>query len=46
MSCESAWRFGAIEDYGVRKRVDGIEPTSFGWKPEALPLSYTREETQ
>ena len=24
------------------ERVDGVEPTSSGWKPEALPLSYTR----
>ena len=24
------------------ERVKGIEPSSSGWKPEALPLSYTR----
>ena len=24
------------------ERVTGIEPASSGWKPEALPLSYTR----
>ena len=23
-------------------RIDGIEPTSTGWKPATLPLSYTR----
>ncbi len=25
------------------ERVKGIEPSSFGWEPKALPLSYTRE---
>jgi hypothetical protein len=24
------------------ERVKGIEPSSSGWEPEALPLSYTR----
>ena len=24
------------------ERVKGIEPSSFGWEPKALPLSYTR----
>lgn len=24
------------------ERVTGVEPASSGWKPEALPLSYTR----
>ena len=24
------------------EREKGIEPSSPGWKPEALPLSYTR----
>ena len=28
------------------ERVRGIEPRSTGWKPVALPLSYTRESTQ
>lgn len=26
----------------VTERIDGIEPTSTGWKPVALPLSYIR----
>ena len=26
------------------ERIDGIEPTSPGWKPDALPLCYTRNE--
>ena len=25
------------------ERVKGIEPSSFGWEPKALPLSYTRD---
>ena len=25
------------------ERMKGIEPSSSGWKPEALPLSYIRE---
>jgi hypothetical protein len=29
-----------IED--EMERVKGIEPSSSGWEPEALPLSYTR----
>ena len=28
------------------ERVRGIEPRSTGWKPVALPLSYTREPSQ
>ena len=28
----------------VRKRVEGIEPSSLAWKAIALPLSYTRIE--
>ena len=24
------------------ERVKGIEPSSLGWEPRALPLSYTR----
>jgi hypothetical protein len=28
------------------ERVRGIEPRSTGWKPVALPLSYTRDSTQ
>ena len=27
---------------GILERVKGIEPSSFGWEPKALPLSYTR----
>ncbi len=26
------------------ERVMGIEPTSPGWEPRALPLSYTRTQ--
>ncbi len=26
------------------ERVKGIEPSSLGWEPRALPLSYTRRE--
>lgn len=26
----------------ISERVKGVEPSSSGWKPEALPLSYTR----
>ena len=26
------------------ERVKGIEPSSFGWEPKALPLSYTRND--
>ncbi len=29
-------------DWGRLERVKGIEPSSFGWEPKALPLSYTR----
>lgn len=25
--------------------MKGIEPSSFGWEPRALPLSYTRRAT-
>lgn len=27
----------------LSERAKGIEPSSTGWKPVALPLSYTRE---
>ena len=27
----------------MMERVKGIEPSSFGWEPKALPLSYTRD---
>ena len=31
----------AARRFGV-ERVKGIEPSSLGWEPRALPLSYTR----
>ncbi len=33
-----------VSDPDPVERVTGIEPASSGWKPEALPLSYTRDE--
>src|SRR2546423_12039751 len=31
---------------GVEERVKGVEPSSPGWKPGALPLSYTRRRAR
>lgn len=28
------------------ERAKGIEPSSLGWKPKALPLSYARERSK
>ena len=28
------------------ERVKGIEPSSLGWEPRALPLSYTRADDE
>jgi hypothetical protein len=41
----SAQERRALLLYGV-ERVKGIEPSSLGWEPRALPLSYTRADEE
>ena len=43
--CQQSERYSGF-NFRRMERAKGIEPSSSGWEPEALPLSYTRALTQ